>query len=169
MKQLHVANIVPIKHTMENEVSEVLETLIGEYYNMGLELVPLGGHIHNAADVDILNFKSHFISILVGVTYDFPKDLWGWILPQAEVTINLLRLSNATAAVSAYAHMSGLFHYNKMLLAPLGCQVQVHTPRLGTNPQLRRKEAYTILENNIYIRQVPSQYFHFAIILWPLP
>ena len=38
---------------MDNEVSEVLETLIGEYYKMEPQLVPLGDHIHNAAEVAI--------------------------------------------------------------------------------------------------------------------
>ncbi len=28
--------------------------------------------------------------------------------------------------VSAYAHLNGLFDYNKMPLAPMGCEVQVH-------------------------------------------
>ena len=34
MKQLHVVNIVPRKHVMYNEVSEILKTLIVEEYNM---------------------------------------------------------------------------------------------------------------------------------------
>jgi hypothetical protein len=52
--------------------------------------------------------------------------LWDKLLPQAEITINLLRQSNATPTVSAYAHLNGPFDYNKMPLAPMGCQVQVH-------------------------------------------
>ena len=60
--------------------------------------------------------------------------LWDRLLPQAEITVNLLRQSNATPTVSAYAHMSGPFDYNKMPLAPMGCQVQVHekTDKRGT-------------------------------------
>ena len=38
----------------------------------------------------------------------------------------MLRQSNATPNVSAYAHMCGPFDYNKMPLAPMGCKVQVH-------------------------------------------
>ena len=36
--------------------------------------------------------------------------------------------------MSAYAHLSGPFDYNKMLLAPMGCAVQVHekTDKRGT-------------------------------------
>jgi hypothetical protein len=46
----------------------------------------------------------------------------------------LLRQSNATPTVSAYAHLSGPFDYNKMPLAPMGCEVQIHekTDKRGT-------------------------------------
>ena len=101
---------------------------------MELELVPPGSHQHNAEEVDIRNFKAHFISILADVVDNFPKDLWDRLLPQADVTINLLRQSYAAPTVSAYAHMSGPFDYNKMPLSPLGCQVQVQqkTDKKGT-------------------------------------
>ena len=111
---------------MDNEVSEMLKPLIREEYKMELELVPLGAHRRNAEEVSIRNFKSYLISILEGVVDDFPKEIWDRLLPQAEVTINLLCQSNATPTVSAYTHMSGPLDYNKMPLAPLGCQVQVH-------------------------------------------
>jgi hypothetical protein len=41
---------------------------------------------------------------------------------------------NATPTVSAYAHLSGPFDYNKMPLAPMGCEVLVHekTDKRGT-------------------------------------
>ena len=48
------------------------------------------------------------------------------LLPQAEITVNLMRQSNATPTVSAYAHLCGPFDYNKMPLAPMGCAVKVH-------------------------------------------
>ncbi len=54
--------------------------------------------------------------------------------PQTEITINLIRQSNATPNVSGYAHLSGPFDYNKMPLAPMGCKAQVHekTDKRGT-------------------------------------
>merc|ERR1712197_187064 len=128
------AKIIPRKHVLDNEVSENMKELIRSTYNMELELVPPGCHRRNAAEVAIQNFKAHFLSILAGVADDFPMQLWDCLLPQAGITINLLRQSNATPTVSAYAHMSGPFDYNKMPLAPMGCQVQVHerTNKRGT-------------------------------------
>ena len=134
LQRLHRANIVPRKHVLDNEVSDSMKEFIRSTHGMELELVPPGCHRRNAAEVAIRNFKAHFLSILAGVADDFPKDLWDRLLPQAEITINLLRQSNATPTVSAYAHLSGPFDYNKMPLAPMGCKVQVHekTDKRGT-------------------------------------
>ncbi len=82
----------------------------------------------------IRNFKAHFLSVLAGIANDFPPSLWDCLLPQTEITINLIRQSNATPNVLAYAHLSGPFDYNKMPLAPMGCEAQVHekTDKRGT-------------------------------------
>eukprot|EP00804_Cyclotella_cryptica_P007549 CCRYP_010638-RA/>CCRYP_010638-RA protein AED:0.05 eAED:0.05 QI:0/0/0/1/1/1/3/0/1237 len=124
--RLHQAGVVPRKHVLDNEISTAMKTLITDTYKMTYELVPPGCHRRNAAEVAIRNFKSHFLSILAGVADDFPMKLWDKLLPQAEITINLLRQSNATPTVSAYTHLNGPFDYNKMPLAPMGCSVQVH-------------------------------------------
>ena len=101
---------------------------------MQLELLPPGTHRRNAAEVAISNFKAHFLSVLVGTSQYFPLSLWDRLLPQSEITINVLRQSNKTPNVLAYAHLSGPFDYNKILLAPMGISVQVHekTYKRGT-------------------------------------
>ena len=78
--------------------------------------------------------KAHFLSVLAGVSNNFPPSLWNWLLPQTKITINLIWLSNATPNVLTYACLSGPFDYNKMPLAPMGCNVQVHeiTNKHGT-------------------------------------
>jgi hypothetical protein len=126
MQRLQQAGIQPKKHVLDNEISTAMKKLITEKYNMQYELVPPGCHRRNAAEVAIRNFKAHFLSILAGVSADFPMKLWDKLLPQAEITINLLRQSIATSTISAYAHLNGPFDYNKMPLAPTGCNVQVH-------------------------------------------
>jgi len=99
-----------------------------------MELVPPGCHRRNAAEVAIRNFKAHFLSVLAGVANNFPPSLWDRLLPQTTITISLIQQSNATPNVSAYAHLSGPFNYNKMPLAPMGCEAQVHekTNKRGT-------------------------------------
>jgi hypothetical protein len=101
---------------------------------MNMELVPPGCHRQNATEVAICNFKSHFLSVLAGVADDFPQTLWDHLLSQTEITLNLIQQSNAMPTVSAYAHLSGPFDYNKMPLAPMGCKAQIHkkTNKQGT-------------------------------------
>ena len=132
--RLKRAGIVPKKHVLDNEVSEAMKDHIRDDLKFTMELVPPGCHRRNAAEVAIRNFKSHFLSVLSGTADNFPPSLWDRLLPQTEVTLNLLRQSNATPTVSAYAHLSGPFDYNKMPLAPMGCEAQVHekTDKRGT-------------------------------------
>jgi hypothetical protein len=72
------------------------------------------------------NFKAHFLSVLAGVADNFPPNLWDQLLPQTEITINLIWQSNATPNILAYTHLRGPFNYNRMPLAPMKCEAQVH-------------------------------------------
>ena len=126
LNRLKQSGITPTKHVLDNEVSTAMKDLITNKYKMTYELVPPGCHRRNAAEVAIRNFKAHFLSVRAGVADDFPPSLWDKLLPQTEITLNLLRQSNATPTISAYAHLNGPFDYNKMPLAPMGCNVQVH-------------------------------------------
>jgi hypothetical protein len=74
------------------------------------------------------------ITLPPGVADDFPQNLWDRLLLQTEITFNLIQQSNAIPTVSAYAHLSGPFDYNKMPLAPMGCEAQIHkkTDKQGT-------------------------------------
>jgi hypothetical protein len=134
VKRLQNAGVHPKKHVLDNEISENMKQHIRDQYKFTLELVPPGCHRRNAAEVAIRNFKAHFLSVLAGTADNFPDNLWDRLLPQTEITLNLLRQSNATLTVSAYAHLCGPFDYNKMPLAPMGCEVQVHkkTDKRGT-------------------------------------
>ncbi|KAL7482528.1 hypothetical protein ACHAW6_008209, partial [Cyclotella cf. meneghiniana] len=126
MSHLHKAGVTPCKHVLDNKISNAMKTLITDMYKMTYKLVPPGCHCRNAAEVAIRNSKSHFLSILAGVADDFPLRLLDKLFPQAEITINLLRQSNATLTISAHAQLNGPFDYNKMPLAPMGWNVQVH-------------------------------------------
>jgi hypothetical protein len=49
--------------------------------------------------------------------------LWDRLLPQAEITLNLLRTSRLHPQLSAAAHYHGLLDYNKTAFAPPGCKI----------------------------------------------
>ena len=76
LNQLKQAGIAPKKYVLDNKVSENMKNHIRNTHRFNMELVPPGCHRRNAAEVAIRNFKAHFLSILAGVSNDFPSSLW---------------------------------------------------------------------------------------------
>jgi len=114
----------PTMHILDNEASQAFKLEIRK--NCNLQLVPPDTHRRNLAERAIQTFKSHFIAILAGVDPSFPMNLWDRLVPQAVLTLNLLRQANVAPTVSAYAYVNGPFDFNRIPLAPLGCAVQIH-------------------------------------------
>jgi hypothetical protein len=83
-------------------------------------------HRRNAAERAIRTFKEHFVAGLSSVDPTFPLHLWDRLLPQAEITLNLLRISRLHPQLSAAAHFHGLVDYNKTAFAPPGCKIIAH-------------------------------------------
>lgn len=123
---------LPTLHILDNEAPKGLKLAIKE--NCAYQLVPPDTHRRNLAERAIQTFKNHFISILAGVDPSFPIKCWDRLIPQAVLTLNLLRQANTMPELSAYAFLHGAFDYNKTPLAPLGCAAQVHnaSERRGT-------------------------------------
>ena len=97
------------------------------------QLVPQGNHSKNAAEKQICTFKNHFIAILSGTDPDFPFHLWYKFIPQACITINLIRNSHRNTQLSAEAHLNGNFDYNTTPLAPPGTKVVAFEPPYKRN------------------------------------
>ena len=49
---------------------------------------------------------------------DFPVTEWNRLLPQAELTLNMLRISRCNPNLSVYAYLFGQFDYNKTPVVP---------------------------------------------------
>ena len=77
------------------------------------EFVPPGQHIINITQRAIQTATYHFVAILVGVSITFPMHLCCRLIPQAEITLNLLRQSRTTPNVSANAHVHGTHNFMK--------------------------------------------------------
>jgi hypothetical protein len=65
-----------------------------------------------------MTFKEHFVAGISSVEPSFPIHLWDILLPQAEITSNLLRTSRMHPQLSAAAHYHGLMDYNHTAFAP---------------------------------------------------
>ena len=71
-------------------------------------------------------FKAHFLSILAGVAPYFPRNLWNLLLPQTELTLNLLRQATLDPTQSAWSYFHGQFNYDATPTGPLGCDIIAH-------------------------------------------
>jgi len=91
--QLCATGLKPKLQHLDNEASWALqEFLTNEGVNFQLVLLHL--HCHNAAEWAIGTFENHFIARLCSTDKDFPIHLWDRLVPQAELTLNLLRGSS---------------------------------------------------------------------------
>jgi hypothetical protein len=90
------------------------------------QLVPPHCHLRNAAERAIRTFKDHFVEGLSSVEPTFSLHLWDRLLPQEEITLNLLRTSRLHPQLSAAAHFYGLMDYNKTAFAAPGCKIIAH-------------------------------------------
>jgi hypothetical protein len=75
---------------LDNEASAAYKQAITFTWQSKFQLVPPEMHCCNRAEHAIRTFKDHFLSILAGVGQSFPAYLWDLLLPQAEITLNLL-------------------------------------------------------------------------------
>jgi hypothetical protein len=110
-----------------NEASAALKSFFTDN-DVEYQLVPPHFHRHNSAERAIRTFKEHFVSGLTSVDTDFPLHLWDRLLPQAEMTLNLLRRSRQHPQLSAAAHYHGMVDYNKTNFAPPGCKIIACAP-----------------------------------------
>jgi hypothetical protein len=107
---------------MDNEASAALKSYFPKHY-MTCQLVPPHCHRCNAVERAIRTFNGKNVAGLSSVDPNFPTHVWDLLLPQAEMTLNLLRTSILHPQLSAAAHFHGLVDYTKTAFAPPGCKI----------------------------------------------
>jgi hypothetical protein len=115
----------PTVYVMDNEASADLKTAL-QRNKITYQLVPPHVHRRNSAERAIRTFKNHFLAVLAGADPQFPVAEWDRLLPQTELTLNLLRNSRVNPKLSAYAYLFGNFDFNATPLAPPGTKVLLH-------------------------------------------
>jgi hypothetical protein len=124
-QELTIKGFKPKLQTLDNEASTALKNYF-TVNNIFYQLVPPHCHRRNTAERAIRTFKEHFVAGLSSVDPSLPMHLWDRLLPQAEITVNLLRTSRLHPQLSAAAHFHGLVDYNKTAFAPSGCKIIAH-------------------------------------------
>jgi hypothetical protein len=115
----------PKLQTLDNEASSALKSFFTDN-DVEYKLVPQHCHRRNAAERAIRNLKEHVVSGLASVDSDFSLHVWDRLLPQAEITLNLLRKSRQHPQLSAAAHYHGMVDCNKTDFAPPGSKIIEH-------------------------------------------
>ena len=124
-QRLAACGAAPTLHILDNEISTAYQRAITAN-DCTFQLVPPHVHRRNATERAIRTFKDHFLTILAGVSPTFPKDQWDLLLPQAELTLNLLR-SSPSPMLSAWEHLFGRYDFNATPMGPVGCRILIHT------------------------------------------
>ena len=125
IERLDSAGLKPQLVLLDNECSALLKGYMHKE-RIDFQLVPPYQHRRNAAERAIRTWKNHFIALICAADDGFPLHLWDYLLPQANISLNLLRGSRINPRLSAWAQINGHFDYNRTPLAPPGTRVLAH-------------------------------------------
>ena len=145
MQHLKDRNILGDLQILDNEASTEYKRIIKYEWVVGYQFAPPHFHGRNAAERAILIFKSHFLFILAGIENTFHKNVWDLVLPQIELTFNLLRQSTPNPNILAWEYFQGPFDYKTTPLGPLGCPVMILQNKYNCKSwKFRGKEGWII-------------------------
>ena len=93
------AGLRPKMQRLDNEASLLYKKFL-QSQGIDFQLTPASVHRRNAAERAIRTWKNHFISGLSSMNPRFPLMYWCQLLPQSELTLNLLRQSRLNPRLS---------------------------------------------------------------------
>ena len=117
--------VAPNFYVLDNECSDDLKQTMTNEHVEWQRATPYM-HRTNKAERAIRTFKNHFVAGLSTVHPEFPITEWDRLVPQAEMTLNMLRNSRMNPKLSAYAYLFGQFDFRRKPMAPPGTLVAVH-------------------------------------------
>jgi hypothetical protein len=127
-QELDVKCFKPKLQTLDNEAFTAFKNFF-TINDIAYQLVPPHCHRSNAANRAIRTFKEHFVAGLSSVDSVFPLHLWDRLLPQAEITLNLLRTSRLNPQLSVINYS----HSRNPPCAPARTHGQIQAPREPPN------------------------------------
>jgi hypothetical protein len=106
IQSLIIRGLKPSLQRLENEPSLALINYLTKQV-IDYQLAPLHIHRRNNAESAIQTFKNYFIVGLCSVDPNFPPKWWDKLLPQATITLILLRNLWINPRMSAYTQLNG--------------------------------------------------------------
>ena len=124
-QKLKSSGLTPKIHRIDNECPATLKAYM-KAEKIEYQLVPPHIHRRNTAEKAIATFKDHFIAGLSSMDPYMPMHLWCRLLPQALLTLDLMRQSRINPRLAAYAQIEGVHDYNVNPIAPPGIKISIH-------------------------------------------
>jgi hypothetical protein len=145
-------------------------------HDIQYQFVPPFTKRSNKAERSIQTFKRHFIAILAGTHPSFPINFWHELIPQAEITLNMMHALADQPNISAYHGIHRkLYDFLSHPLAPCGTLIVIHNSIRETwdtfgpigfylGPAASHYRAYRCL-----VQETNSIRISDSIILYPAP
>jgi hypothetical protein len=124
-QELVARGLTPKLMKLDNEASTFLKTYLHQQ-DITFQLVPTYSHIQSSAEIAIISFKDHLIAGLCSTDKSFPMHLWDRLLPQAVMTLHMLRTSRLNPKLSAATHIFGQYDFNRAPMAPPRKRIIAH-------------------------------------------
>jgi hypothetical protein len=124
-QELVARGLKPNLMKLDNEASKLLKTYLHQQ-DITFQLVPPYSHRRNSAKRAIRSFKDHLIAGLCSTDKSFPMHLWDRLLPNAVITLSMLRTSRIYPKLSAARHLFGQYDFNRSPMAPPGTRIIAH-------------------------------------------
>jgi hypothetical protein len=131
--------------------------------------------VRNATERAIRTFKERFVASVSSDDPSFTMHMCDRLLPQEEISLNLLGNSRLHPQLSAAAHYHGLVDYKKTAFAPPGCKIIAHEkPRKRRTWAPHRQHGYSLGPvihhyrcQNVYISTTASERIVDTLKLFP--
>ena len=111
---------------MDIEARAAYKQVVEGTWKAKYQLVPPDIHRCNSDERDIRTFKANFLAILARVDPNFPSNMWDKLLPQTNLTLNLLRQETLNPRISEWKYLNGLLDFGATPLFPVGSRVTFH-------------------------------------------
>eukprot|EP00957_Ditylum_brightwellii_P208657 15358398-Ditylum_brightwellii.AAC.1 len=113
-------------HKLDNKSSRDLQQRI-QAQQTKLQFTPPKMYCTNAAEKTMQTWKNHFLSGLSSLPSDFPITYWCRLVPQANLTLNIMHPCCINANISTHTAMMGCYNFKANPMAPPGTKAYIHT------------------------------------------
>ena len=115
----------PQLHKMDNETSKDVEDFIASQQTQQ-QYTPPDMHRTNPSEKALQTYKCCVKSTIASLPPHFPLSYWCRLLPQVDLSVNIVRPSRQNPLLSAWATMEGEYHFDATPIAPPGSQMLMH-------------------------------------------